>query len=264
MKRDSERDLKDASQAYYEVVFLFRKGEIAVELLYSEFSSVLNNASRLEQFAAERVRCVYAAVSSRLALRGAVCFDLEFDEDGNADTEFNVPVRHLLESAGGGPDFGTGPIKLACRSQCAISWQARNLWEPTGQENKNPLNMVQRALWRNRLGLVIKNDPRDRGRVSTEGESEIPHLNLEECDSKITQAFDQEGRVSLQELIRQHKTQVEKLSTKHRSDLANQQQEYLNQVRKNKDDLQHLKAELRMEQQRSLRLQQLLRGEFNP
>ncbi|MBV1906289.1 MAG: hypothetical protein KUG75_09455 [Pseudomonadales bacterium] len=255
-----ERNLADNSPEYYELVFLFRKGEIAVELQYASFVALLNDANRLEQFASEKIQCVYAAVSSRLALRGAVCFELQFDESGRVDDDFGVPLRHLMESAGIGPDLGAGRIKLACRSQCSISWQAMNLWEPKGGDNKNPLNLVQRALWRNRLGLIIRNELADAGGYQ---DSALPQLDLRECDTKIDDAFDNEGRVSLQELIKQHKSQLEQLKTKFRVELERQQNQYLEQIKKTKDEQQQLKVALRMEQQRSLRLQQILRGEPN-
>ena len=246
------------NQIYYELVFVLRNDEIAVELTYSEFSKVLNNSSHMAQFAAEKVQCVYAAVSSRLALRGAVCFELQFDEHGAVERKFSVPLRHLMETAGAGPDLGTGPVMLASKSQCSISWQAKNLWEPTGKDADHPLNKVQRALWRNQLGLIITNDPLDEGMSFS---WRVQQLNLEDCESKIDRTFDEQGRISLQELIRHHSAQIETLKSGFRDNFVRQQQEYLDQMKKGREELQQLKVELRMEQQRSLRLQQLLRGE---
>jgi len=247
-------------QHYYELVFVLRNNAIAAELFYAEFLKVLNNSSHMAQFASERVQCVYAAVSSRLALRGAVCFELQFDEHGVVDSGFSVPLKHLMETAGAGPDLGTGSIRLACRSQCSISWQAKNLWEPTSQDTDHPLQKVQQALWRNHLGLIITNDPLNQGAYFSSG---IPQVNLEECENKIDRAFDDEGRISLRELIQQHTAQIETLKGSFRDDFVKQQQEYLLQVKKSREEFQQLKVELRMEQQRSLRLQQLLRGDVS-
>ncbi len=246
------------NQVYYELVFILRNNEICAELLYSDFSTILSNANRMLQFAAEKVQCVYATVSSRLALRGAVCFELQFDEYGAADPQFSIPLRHLMDTAGAGPDFGTGVIRLACRSQCSISWQAKNLWEPAGNDADNPLANVQRALWRNHLGLIITNDPLNQGACLA---SEIPVVDKQACESKINRAFGDTGRISLQDLIRQHSSQIETLKNDFRDEFVKQQQEYLSQVKRNREELHQLKVELRMEQQRSLRLQQILRGE---
>ena len=245
-------------QISYELVFVLRNNEICTELFFTEFSKVLDNTTQMTQFAAENVQCVYAAVSGRLTLCGAVCFELQFDEHGAVDSSFSMPLRHLVETAGSGPDFGAGPIRLACKSQCSISWQAKNLWEPLGQDEDHPLYKVQHALWRNRLGLVITNDPLNQDVYFSSGL--LPSM-LEACEDKIEQAFDKQGRISLQGLIQQHLTQIETLKSGFRDNFVKQQQEYLVQVKKGKEELQQLKVELRMEQQRSLRLQQLLRGE---
>lgn len=245
-------------QIYYELVFVLLNNEIAAEFLYTEFSKVLEKNTQMAQFAAEKVQCVYAAVSNKLALHGAVCFELQFDEHGAIDSGFAVPLQHLLSTAGAGPDFGMGPIRLASRSQCPISWQAQNLWEPEGQDMDNPLHKVQQALWKNRLGLVITNDPPNQGVCVS---SSVSRLNLGDSEQKIDQALDEEGRISLQVIIRQHTTQIESLKSGFRDDFVKQQEEHFLQVRKSREEVQQLKVELRMEQQRSLRLQQLLRGE---
>ena len=62
-------------------------------------------------------------------------------------------------------------------------------------------------------------------------------------------------------LIRQHNEQLTRVSVKYREDLESQQQLYLDQIRSCRDEIQRLKAALRNEEQRSRRLQQLLRGD---
>jgi hypothetical protein len=79
---------------------------------------------------------------------------------------------------------------------------------------------------------------------------------------KIERTFGEEGTVSLQKLIVQHSEQTDALMAKHRGDLEQQQQVYLDQIRGCRDEIQKLKSELRHEQARSQRLQQLLRGEL--
>jgi hypothetical protein len=34
-------------------------------------------------------------------------------------------------------------------------WHAMNLWEPEGEGESHPLRVIQRAAWRNKLGLKI-------------------------------------------------------------------------------------------------------------
>ena len=78
---------------------------------------------------------------------------------------------------------------------------------------------------------------------------------------KIDRTFGEEGTVSLQKLIVQHSEQMDALTSKHRGDLEQQQRLYLDQIGDCRDEIQKLKSELRHEQTRTQRLQQLLRGD---
>jgi hypothetical protein len=79
---------------------------------------------------------------------------------------------------------------------------------------------------------------------------------------KIDRTFGEEGTVSLQKLIVQHSEQMDALTSKHRGDLEQQQQLYLDQICGCRDEIQNLKSELRHEQTRTQRLQQLLRADM--
>jgi len=61
-------------------------------------------------------------------------------------------------------------------------------------------------------------------------------------------------------MIRHRNEQLTDVSTKYRSEMEQQQQTYLDQIRSCRDEIQKLKAELRNERERSRRLQELLRG----
>jgi hypothetical protein len=265
--------------AFAEAVFFFDGEDIAVEMHYGEFESLLNQATTLEQFAASQVRGAYVVVGTGLAIRGMVAFLLRIDEDGRADSNFTVPLRHLVRHAGPGPDIGHGPIRLASRTQCSVSWHAMNLWEPEGEGDAHPLRVLQRMVWRNRLALKLsksdadspfvdvssdaspgeplaKAGPKPAPRRAITGKPKANH-----ADDKIDQAFGEEGRISLTQLIQQHNNSVDSLTRKYRLDLEQQQQIYLDQIRGCRDEIQRLKTLLRHEQNRNRRLQQLLRGE---
>jgi hypothetical protein len=261
--------------AFAEAVFFFDGDDIAVEMHYAEFESLLNQATTLEQFAASQVRGAYVVVGTGLAIRGMVTFLLRIDEDGRADSNFTVPLRHLVRHAGPGPDIGHGPIRLASRSQCSVSWHAMNLWEPEGEGDAHPLRVVQRLVWRNRLALKLSKvdveSPFVDGSIVTPtgepvgkaGPKSAPRKSKggDQADVKIDQAFGEEGRISLTQLIQQHNNSVDSLTRKYRLDLEQQQQIYLDQIRGCRDEIQRLKTLLRHEQNRNRRLQQLLRGE---
>ncbi len=119
------------------------------------------------------MRGAYVVVGTGLAVRGLVTFMLRIDENGHADPGFSVPLRHLVRHAGPGPDIGCGTIRLASRAQCSVSWHAMNLWEPEGEGESNPIRVVQRAAWRNRLGLKLS---------KAEAGGEAPFLTLPGID----------------------------------------------------------------------------------
>ncbi|GEM_PF-1346257 len=313
-------------EAFSEAVFIFDGGEIAEEMHFTDFEACLTGEAKLEAYAASVVSGMYVVIGTGLAVRGVVCFSLGIDENGAADSSFSVPLQHLASVAGGGPDLGCGPIRLACRSQCPVSWHAHNLWEPEGDGDANPLAQAQSAVWTNRLGYnqqtVSSQGPslefdalhetddtsfdvsfegvEDLGEAGdaginseaspppnetstanetppangagtangtreskdVEGDDPFARHSRNMLQRKIERTFGEEGTVSLQKLIVQHSEQTDALMSKHRADLEQQQQTYLDQIRGCRDEIQKLKSELRHEQARSQRLQQLLRGEL--
>jgi hypothetical protein len=269
-----------------EAVFFFDGDDVATELHYSEFEALLSGSTTLQPFAASVARGAYVVVGTGMAVRAVVCFQLRFDEEGRADPKFSVPLRHLATQAGAGPDLGCGAIRLASRRQCSVSWHAMNLWQPEGSGEASPLNAIQRAAWRNRIGIKLAaNDgegppiqigpiesepaeasappPRPPSRAAARPLPPRPAGNGP-ADRKIDQTFGDEGRVSLPQLIQQHNQNLEGLTRKYRADLEQQQQIYLDQIRNCRDEIQRLKSLLRHEQNRNRRLQQLLRGDVGP
>ena len=263
--------------AYAEAVFFFEGNEITVEMSFAEFEAVLKRSKALLPLAASVARGAYVVVGTGLAVRGLVCFQLRFDEDGHADSGFSVPLRHLVRNAGIGPDLGCGPIYLASRAQCSVSWHAMNLWEPEGEGEESSLRVIQRAAWRNKIGLkLVPPESNGDGALPEEASFVIPEPEprpvanprpakaVAPANHKIDQAFGEEGRVSLSQLIQQHNQNLDSLMRKHRADLEQQQQTYLEQISGCRDEIQRLKGLLRHEQNRNRRLQQLLRGEVGP
>jgi hypothetical protein len=270
--------------AFGEAVFFFEGNDVSIEMHYGEFEALLNQSATMQPLAASVARGAYVVVGTGLAVRGLVCFLLRFDENGRADQSFSVPLRHLVAHAGPGPDLGCGAIRLASRAQCSVSWHAMNLWEPEGEGESHPLRVIQRAAWRNKIGLKIlpgdasADQPMDMPSIpmpaplptqkrlakeSRPANTAKPSLSAP-ADQKIDQAFGDEGRISLTQLIQQHNQSLDGLTRKYRTDLEQQQQIYLDQIRGCRDEIQRLKGLLRHEQNRNRRLQQLLRGEVGP
>ncbi len=253
MSEQSEQD------GLEEIVLLFDADGAAVsaEMLFAEFEALVNQAAPLDEHAASVVKAVYGVVATGLRLRGLVFFQFKVDEEGLLDASFNVPLRYLVRNAGAGPDLGMGSVRLACRGQCPVPWHAVNLWQPQGEGDAHPAMLAQKAVWRNRLGLKpMATTPVHDDLVCSSVSEE--QLVLEE---RLTKTFGEDGKVSLQQLIAQHNQQLSEVGQKYRADLAQQQRGYLDQIRDCRDEMQKLKATLRHEQERSRRLQELLRGE---
>ena len=253
----SESDQQDGLE---EAVMLFEPDSLSVarEMRFSDFEELTEGTSTLDAFAASIARGAYVLVGTGLSVQGVVFFQFKVDEDGRIDASFNVPLRYLIDNAGLGPDLGTGPIRLACRSQCPVPWHSINLWEPEGEGDEHPAQKLQKIIWRNRLGL--KPQSLITNRVTEDFVLEDAREDTRDLQAKLTEAFGEEGKLDLEKMIRHRNEQLTDVSTKYRSDMEQQQQTYLDQIRSCRDEIQKLKVELRNERERSRRLQELLRG----
>jgi hypothetical protein len=139
---------------------LFFEGDTLVkEMLHVEFEAVLDQVVGLPEFAGQEVRAVFVQINQRLQIVGAVFFLVEFDQRGYVNRSWNVPLLHLLDNAGRGPDLGAGRIRLTCRSQCPIPWHARQLWDPELEGDASAFAQMQTSVQRNRLGLPVEAEP---------------------------------------------------------------------------------------------------------
>ncbi|MEY1661749.1 hypothetical protein [Isoalcanivorax beigongshangi] len=112
-------------------------------MLHSDFEAILDGMVGVPEYAGQELRCVYAVVNGQLQALALVLFLLEFDDDGMADHQWNLPLRHLAEQARSGPDMGAGPIRLVCRSQCPVSWHRDQLWDPSMVPGRNDFIFIR-------------------------------------------------------------------------------------------------------------------------
>ncbi len=141
-----------------EAVLFYNEGTICKEMLYPEFEAVLDGVVALPEFADRQMHAVYVMINPRLQVRAAVFFCLDFNEDGSADDGWNIPLRQLAERTGRGPDMGAGPIRLACRSQCPVSWHQMHMWDPKVSAERNDLVVLRDTIKRNQLGLLVEDE----------------------------------------------------------------------------------------------------------
>lgn len=137
-----------------EAVLFFSERGIAKQMLYPEFEALLDGMMSTPEFADETVEAVFVQINSRLHVRAAVFFTLDFDLEGNISPLWNIPLRTLAEKAGRGPDMGGGPIRLACLGFCNDSRFKPNLWKPAQRAGKSDLLTVKEAVTRNTLGIL--------------------------------------------------------------------------------------------------------------
>ncbi len=254
-----------------EIVLLFDEDVASIdsEMLFPEFEALASESptgevTTLDRIAASVVHAVYAQVGAGLTVRGMVFFQFTVDENGRVKKGFNLPLTYLIEQAGQGPDLGMGVVKMASRAQCPVPWHASNLWEPKGEGEENSAMLVQKAVWRNRLALKASGtvQPMEAGiELIAYGDEAPSTKKLQTLENKLTETFGEDGKVGAKHLIHRQGEQLSKLSEKYRSDLEAQQQTYLTQIRGHRDEIQKLKSLLRNEQERSRRLQAMLRGE---
>ena len=140
----------------YQGVLFFDADKLVKEMLYVEFEALLDQVVGQPDFAGQEARACFVHINARLQIVGAVFFLVDFDQRGYVNRSWNVPLQHLLDTAGRGPDLGAGRIRLSCRSQCSIPWHARQLWDPLLEGEEGAFGQMQAAIARNRLGLLVE------------------------------------------------------------------------------------------------------------
>jgi hypothetical protein len=141
------------AQLSHEAIVFFRDGAVSKEMLYTEFEALLDCVVPMREFAGNNMEAAYVRLDGSLTLGAAVLFTVAFDASGFPEQSWNIPLRHLAESASRGPDMGSGAIRLATRSQCPIAGHEKNLWDVRYDIAGNTLNQLQEKLRINRLGL---------------------------------------------------------------------------------------------------------------
>lgn len=139
----------------HQAVVFFDANTLVKEMLQVEFEAVLDQVVGLPEFAGQEICACFLCINQRLQIVGAVFFLVDFDARGYVNRSWNVPLQHLLENAGRGPDLGGGRIRLACRSQCSVPWHSRQLWDPILEGDNNSFHQMKQAVQRNRLGLAV-------------------------------------------------------------------------------------------------------------
>ncbi|MEH6491264.1 hypothetical protein [Halopseudomonas sp.] len=137
-----------------EAVMFFSERGICKEMLFPEFEALLDGLVASPEFADETVEAAFVQINSRLQVRAAVFFTLDFDLDGYVNRLWNMPLRQLAEKAERGPDMGGGPIRLVCLGYNKQPNYRPLLWKPGQRAGTNDLALIKDAVTRNTLGIL--------------------------------------------------------------------------------------------------------------
>jgi len=224
----------------HEAVFFLDGHKVTRRMLFSEFEALLEGLGALPDYADEEAKAVYAIISNTGKIKALVFFILYFDESGQADASWNVPVERLAEVSGGGPDLGGGPIRLACRGQCSINWHLNDLWDPDMTPGSNDFLLLKKTVDENRLRLAFDKIEDDIPVLSSKGNSS----QAEDVDID----GDAGKRVKLARLIKEQRLRIRTLESnkEQSSDTLDREQKiilhaYKNEIQGHKQTNEQLK-----------------------
>ena len=242
-----------------EAVLFFNDGGICKEMLYPEFEAMLDGIVTMPEFADQQMRVAYVLINGRLQIRAAVFFYLDFNEDGSADNGWNIPLRNLAERTGRGPDLGAGPIRLACRSQCPVSWYQMHLWDPQLGQEKNQFVMLRERIKRNQLGLLVEEEhnpqlvPAERLQMVAE-ETWYANDPARQPASRRDEKLEQEQRQKAVQLIKQQRLRIASLEQQREADISRLRDLAAQQQAKLQGQVAELQRELLQKEQQTREL----------
>lgn len=236
-----------------EAVLFFNDGGVCKEMLYPEFEAMLDGVVSMPEFADQQMRVAYVLINARLQIRAAVFFYLDFNEDGSADSGWNIPLRNLAERTGRGPDLGAGPIRLACRSQCPVSWYQMHLWDPELSQGRNHLVMLRDRIRRNQLGLLVEEEvpqavPAERLQMVAE-DAWYAADAAKQASSERSKEREQEQRLKAAQLIKQQRLRIANLEQQREADITRLRELAAQQQARLLDEMAQLRQELQQKEQ---------------
>jgi hypothetical protein len=228
------------STSTVEAVVLFTGNRIIREMLYPEFEAILDGFVPVPDFKSGTAKAVYLMINSELHIVAAVFFLLDFDGKGMADKRWNIPLQHLTEVSGKGPDLGSGPIRLACFSQCAIEWQQKKLWDPHMGPNENTFQILMKAVQVNHLGLLFKEPIHEKAPIDSE--PVFAQKNQLAMQQKLHEHYAQELHDRLAASLKEQHLRIATLESTHLENVKKLQHEHQQRLHVYKQRLHSLEA----------------------
>jgi len=248
-----------------EAVMFFAEDSISKAMFFAEFEALLDGLVGMPEFSDQQVRAAYLLINPRLMIRSLVFFYLDFDEQGKADTGWNMPLRHLAEKAGRGPDLGAGPIRLACRSQCPVSWHQMHMWDPDLAPGHNDLVILREAVKDNRLGILVEDEhppvELERLQMAREEKWHAPPDPGVELSRLQAEKEEHEHRVKTAQLIKQLRLRITSMTQQHDEEVAKLKWAADQQSKQLNASIQDLQQSLQQKEKLNLNLKADLSGQ---
>lgn len=195
-------------------VFLMEGNQVARQMRWSEFGAFLDGYVGLSDLAETDVRAVLVNLNPDLTVASLVFFRIWFDEEGRADSSWNVPIEALAEQGAKGPDLGGGPVRLVCRSQCPDPAFAEELWDPDMTPGSNHFQSIRKAVEANTLHFRKAEPP----------EENIPVLTAAPSGAAAETASLERARLA--QVLREQRLRIKTLQSVHRDSLSDLQREH--------------------------------------
>lgn len=197
------------------ILMMGEKGILRV-MQYQDFEAIVDGMVAFAELANRKQKFVYAVVNGQLRAKALVLFYLDFDEDGQADHTWNIPLRHLAQHALPGPDMGAGAIRLACRSQCPVAWHKDQLWDPVMKPDANDFVYIRDTLLKS--GSKLGGGIQQRGQVA----EELPVLDAVAQEDPVVANSEAQDLIQAQlmEELDEWKLRVNMMEKSHEEELA--------------------------------------------
>lgn len=203
----------------YAAVFLMDGHEVARQMRATEFDAFLDGYVGLSDLADTDVRAVYVQMGGDLLVRALVFFRIYFDDEGRADSRWNIPIERLAGEGSTGPDMGAGPIRLVCRSRCPAPRYASELWDPEMSPGANDFQAIRKAVEANHLKYPRK---------APAPEEYIPVVRtvLGKPDAEVAEREAAAQRNRLAGMIREQRFRIKTLQSAHKDAVAELQRSH--------------------------------------
>lgn len=245
---------------YAEAIFIFSGKDIVREMHFSEFEAVLEGFVPLAEQAAQSVQAVYLRVGPGCRVTAAVFFLIDFDSSGFADRRWNIPIEQLADTSAEGPDLGAGPIRLACRSQCAIAWHQQQLWDPQMSPQCNHFAVIKKALERNTLHLTVADDiptllPKPAAQKSDQAQ---PHLS---SNQKALDVLNTQWRARVAQTIKEARLRVATVTRQSQQHIDDLQEQLRQRDEVAKRESRKYQQQLQLQADKAAELHQVVEGQ---